>query len=152
MPDPRFFQTLQPLSVADIAARIGAEVERGGERTVRSVAPLSSADEGAIAFLGDRKFAKALAETRRKLAEEQAALARLQLRPRVLGEPAPLPCTPNGSIKLLERFGVDLNGAIVCVIGRGVTVGRPISLMLTSREVNATTVLCHTGTRDLAAE
>ena len=49
----------------------------------------------------------------------------------VLNEPAPLPCTPNGSIKLLERFGVDLNGAIVCVIGRGVTVGRPISLMLT---------------------
>ena len=70
----------------------------------------------------------------------------------VLGEPAPLPCTPNGSIKLLERFGVELNGAVVCVIGRGVTVGRPISLMLTSRGVNATTVLCHTGTKDLAAE
>ena len=70
----------------------------------------------------------------------------------VLNEPAPLPCTPNGSIKLLERFGVDLNGAIVCVIGRGVTVGRPISLMLTTRDVNATTVLCHTGTKDLAAE
>ena len=70
----------------------------------------------------------------------------------VLGEPAPLPCTPNGSIKLLERFGVDLNGAIVCVIGRGVTVGRPISLMLTSRDVNATAVLCHTGTKNLAAE
>ena len=70
----------------------------------------------------------------------------------VLGEPAPLPCTPNGTIHLLERFGVDLDGAIVCVVGRGVTVGRPISLMLTSREVNATTVLCHTGTRDLAAE
>ena len=70
----------------------------------------------------------------------------------VLNEPAPLPCTPNGSIKLLERFGVDLNGAIVCVIGRGVTVGRPISLMLTARDVNATTVLCHTGTKDLAAE
>lgn len=70
----------------------------------------------------------------------------------VLNEPAPLPCTPNGSIKLLERFGVDLNGAIVCVIGRGVTVGRPISLMLTARDVNATTVLCHTGTKDLATE
>ena len=70
----------------------------------------------------------------------------------VLNEPAPLPCTPNGSLALLERFGVDLNGAIVCVIGRGVTVGRPISLMLTKRDVNATAVLCHTGTRDLAAE
>ena len=53
---------------------------------------------------------------------------------------------------VLERFGVDLDGAIVCVIGRGVTVGRPISLMLTSRDVNATDVLCHTGTKDLAAE
>ena len=64
MPDPRFFQTLQPLSVADIAARIGGEVGRGGERIIRSIAPLSSADEGAIAFLGDRKFAAQLAETR----------------------------------------------------------------------------------------
>lgn len=64
MPDPRFFETLSPLSVAELAARIGGEVERGGERIVRSVAPLSSADEGAIAFLGDRKFAKALGETR----------------------------------------------------------------------------------------
>ncbi|WP_019194308.1 bifunctional methylenetetrahydrofolate dehydrogenase/methenyltetrahydrofolate cyclohydrolase [Corynebacterium timonense] len=70
----------------------------------------------------------------------------------VLNEPAPLPCTPNGSLKLLERFGVDLNGAIVCVIGRGVTVGRPISLMLTTKNINATAVLCHTGTKDLAAE
>ncbi|MCQ4620998.1 bifunctional methylenetetrahydrofolate dehydrogenase/methenyltetrahydrofolate cyclohydrolase [Corynebacterium sp. CCUG 71335] len=70
----------------------------------------------------------------------------------VLNEPAPLPCTPYGSLALLERFGVDLNGAIVCVIGRGVTVGRPISLMLTKRDVNATAVLCHTGTKDLAAE
>ena len=70
----------------------------------------------------------------------------------VLNEPAPLPCTPNGSLALLERFGVDLNGAIVCVIGRGVTVGRPIGLMLTKRDVNATAVLCHTGTKDLAAE
>lgn len=70
----------------------------------------------------------------------------------VLGEPAPLPCTPNGSIKLLERFGVELNGAVVCVIGRGVTVGRPISLMLTTKATNATAILCHTGTKDLAAQ
>ncbi|WP_018017585.1 bifunctional methylenetetrahydrofolate dehydrogenase/methenyltetrahydrofolate cyclohydrolase [Corynebacterium capitovis] len=70
----------------------------------------------------------------------------------VLGEPAPLPCTPHGSLQLLERFGVELNGAIVCVVGRGVTVGRPMSLMLTVKSVNATAVLCHTGTKDLAAE
>lgn len=70
----------------------------------------------------------------------------------VLNEPAPLPCTPNGSIHLLRRFGVDLNGAKVVVIGRGVTVGRPIGLMLTRRTENSTVTLCHTGTKDLAAE
>lgn len=70
----------------------------------------------------------------------------------VLNEPAPLPCTPNGSIHLLRRFGVELNGAKVVVIGRGVTVGRPIGLMLTRRSENSTVTLCHTGTRDLAAE
>ncbi len=70
----------------------------------------------------------------------------------VLNEPAPLPCTPNGAISLLRRFDVDLNGAKVVVIGRGVTVGRPIGLMLTRRSENATTTLCHTGTKDLAAE
>lgn len=64
MPDPRFFETLSPLSVADLAARIGGEVERGGDRMIASVAPLSSADRGAIAFLGDRKFASALTATK----------------------------------------------------------------------------------------
>ena len=70
----------------------------------------------------------------------------------VLNEPAPLPCTPNGCIHLLRRFDVELAGAKVVVIGRGVTVGRPIGLMLTRRSENSTVTLCHTGTRDLAAE
>lgn len=70
----------------------------------------------------------------------------------VLNEPAPLPCTPNGALSLLRRFGVEINGAKAVVIGRGVTVGRPIGLMLTRRSENATTVLCHTGTKDLAKE
>ena len=70
----------------------------------------------------------------------------------VLNEPAPLPCTPNGAISLLRRFDVELNGAKVVVIGRGVTVGRPIGLMLTRRSENSTVTLCHTGTKDLAAE
>lgn len=68
----------------------------------------------------------------------------------VLGEPAPLPCTPNGAIHLLRRFGVEIAGKEVVVIGRGVTVGRPIGLMLTRRSENATVTLCHTGTVDLA--
>ena len=70
----------------------------------------------------------------------------------VLNEPAPLPCTPNGAISLLRRYDVELNGAKVVVIGRGVTVGRPIGLMLTRRSENATVTLCHTGTKDLKAE
>lgn len=70
----------------------------------------------------------------------------------VLNETAPLPCTPNGAIHLLKRFGIEIAGKKVVVIGRGVTVGRPIGLMLTRRSENATVVLCHTGTRDLAAE
>lgn len=70
----------------------------------------------------------------------------------VLNEPAPLPCTPNGCIHLLRRFGVELEGAKVVIIGRGVTVGRPIGLLLTRRTENSTTTSCHTGTKDLAAE
>lgn len=70
----------------------------------------------------------------------------------VLGAEGPLPCTPHGIVYLLRRYGVEINGAHVVVIGRGVTVGRPIGLLLTRRSENATVTLCHTGTRDLAAE
>ncbi len=70
----------------------------------------------------------------------------------VLGEPAPLPCTPRGIIELLRRHEVPIAGANVAVVGRGITVGRPMGLMLTRRSENATVTLCHTGTRDLAAE
>src|SRR4051795_10968633 len=68
----------------------------------------------------------------------------------VLGESGPLPCTPIGCIELLRRYGVELNGAEVVVVGRGLTVGRPLGLLLTRRSENATVTLCHTGTRDLA--
>lgn len=64
--------------------------------------------------------------------------------------PAPLPCTPRGIVELLTRYGVNLDGAEVCVVGRGVTVGRPLGLVLTRRGENATVTLCHTGTKDLA--
>ena len=69
----------------------------------------------------------------------------------VLGLPGPLPCTPRGIVALLRHYGVGLDGAHVCVIGRGVTVGRPLGLLLTRRAENATVTLCHTGTVDLAA-
>lgn len=67
----------------------------------------------------------------------------------VLNEPAPLPCTPRGIVALLRRYDVALDGAHVVVIGRGVTVGRPLGLLLTRRSENSTVTLCHTGTRDL---
>lgn len=69
----------------------------------------------------------------------------------VLGTPAALPCTPRGIVHLLRRYDVPIAGAHVVVIGRGVTVGRPLGLLLTRRSENATVTLCHTGTRDLPA-
>ncbi len=70
----------------------------------------------------------------------------------VLNQPGPLPCTPHGIVELLRRHDVPIAGARVCVIGRGITVGRSLGLLLTRRSENATVTLCHTGTRDLAAE
>ncbi|GAA0395105.1 bifunctional methylenetetrahydrofolate dehydrogenase/methenyltetrahydrofolate cyclohydrolase [Microbispora corallina] len=64
---------------------------------------------------------------------------------------APLPCTPHGIVVLLQEYGVPIKGAEVVVIGRGITVGRPLGLLLTRRSENATVTLCHTGTQDLAS-
>lgn len=64
----------------------------------------------------------------------------------------PEPCTPRGIIELLRFGGTQLSGAKVAVIGRGLTVGRPLGLMLTRKDVNATALLCHTGTQNLSAE
>lgn len=61
----------------------------------------------------------------------------------------PLPCTPRAVIELMERHGIDLRGKDVCVVGRGVTVGRSIGLLLIRKEINATVTVCHTGTKDL---
>ena len=68
----------------------------------------------------------------------------------VLGESGPLPCTPKGIVELLRRYDVPIAGADVTVIGRGITVGRALGLLLTRRSENATVTQCHTGTRDLA--
>ncbi|WP_197480997.1 bifunctional methylenetetrahydrofolate dehydrogenase/methenyltetrahydrofolate cyclohydrolase [Rhodococcus sp. EPR-157] len=70
----------------------------------------------------------------------------------VLGKDAALPCTPRGIVHLLRRYDVAIAGAHAVVIGRGVTVGRPIGPLLTRKSENATVTLCHTGTTDLAAE
>lgn len=70
----------------------------------------------------------------------------------VLGIEAPLPCTPRGIVELLRAYHVPIDGAHAVVIGRGVTVGRPLGLLLTRRSENATVTLCHTGTRNVDAE
>jgi methylenetetrahydrofolate dehydrogenase (NADP+)/methenyltetrahydrofolate cyclohydrolase len=68
----------------------------------------------------------------------------------VLGIEAPLPCTPRGIVELLRAYEVPIAGAEVCIVGRGITVGRPLGLLLTRRQENATVTLCHTGTKDMA--
>jgi methylenetetrahydrofolate dehydrogenase (NADP+)/methenyltetrahydrofolate cyclohydrolase len=67
----------------------------------------------------------------------------------VAGEAAPLPCTPHGIVELLRHYGVEIAGAEITVIGRGLTVGRPLGLLLTRKSENATVTLTHTGTKDL---
>ncbi len=69
----------------------------------------------------------------------------------MLNEPGPLPCTPRGIVELLNRYQVPLKGAEVCVVGRGITVGRPLAALLTRKSVNCTVTQCHTGTVDIAA-
>ncbi|PXY17256.1 bifunctional methylenetetrahydrofolate dehydrogenase/methenyltetrahydrofolate cyclohydrolase [Prauserella sp. PE36] len=85
-------------------------------------------------------------------AKDADGLAPISLGRLVLNQPAPLPCTPLGIVELLRRYDVPLDGAQVAVVGRGITVGRTLGLLLTRRSENATVTLCHTGTRDLAAE
>jgi len=67
----------------------------------------------------------------------------------VLGQSAPLPCTPRGIVELLRNYDVNIDGAEVVIVGRGITVGRPLGLLLTRKSENATVTLCHTGTKDL---
>ena len=69
----------------------------------------------------------------------------------VLGQNGPLPCTPRGIIELLRAYKIELNGANIVIIGRGVTVGRPLGLLLTRKTENATVTICHTGTKDLTS-
>jgi len=69
----------------------------------------------------------------------------------VAGYKAPLPCTPRGIVELINHYKIPLTGAEVVVIGRGLTVGRPLGLLLNRKEENATVTLTHTGTKDLAA-
>ena len=83
-------------------------------------------------------------------AKDADGLHPLNLGRLVAGYDAPLPCTPRGIVELLNHYKINLDGAEVVVIGRGLTVGRPLGLLLSRRQENATVTLTHTGTKDLA--
>ena len=84
-------------------------------------------------------------------AKDADGLHPLNLGRLVAGYQAPLPCTPRGIVELINHFKIPLSGAEVVVIGRGLTVGRPLGLLLTRKQENATVTLTHTGTKDLLA-
>ncbi|HEV2347736.1 MAG TPA: bifunctional methylenetetrahydrofolate dehydrogenase/methenyltetrahydrofolate cyclohydrolase [Actinocrinis sp.] len=139
------------IGINSIDRRLPADATQ--EQVEQAVAELN-ADPDCHAYLVQLPLPKGLDEFRVLERVDQAkdadGLHPLSLGKLVLGEPTPLPCTPYGIVVLLRRFGVGLNGAEVVVIGRGITVGRPLGLILTRRSENATVTLCHTGTRDLA--
>ena len=83
-------------------------------------------------------------------AKDADGLHPLNLGRLVAGYAAPLPCTPRAIVELLNHYSIPLKGADVVVIGRGLTVGRPLGLLLTRKKENATVTLTHTGTQDLA--
>jgi methylenetetrahydrofolate dehydrogenase (NADP+)/methenyltetrahydrofolate cyclohydrolase len=140
------------IGINSIDRRLPADATQ--EQVEQAVADLN-ADPNCHAYLVQLPLPKGLDEFRVLERVDQAkdadGLHPLSLGKLVLGEPTPLPCTPYGIVVLLRRFGVELNGAEVVVVGRGITVGRPLGLILTRRSENATVTLCHTGTRDLAA-
>jgi methylenetetrahydrofolate dehydrogenase (NADP+)/methenyltetrahydrofolate cyclohydrolase len=84
-------------------------------------------------------------------AKDADGLHPLNLGRLVAGYEAPLPCTPRGIVELINHYKIPLHGAEVVVIGRGLTVGRPLGLLLTRKQENATVTLTHTGTKDLVA-
>ncbi|MDX6356898.1 MAG: methylenetetrahydrofolate dehydrogenase / methenyltetrahydrofolate cyclohydrolase [Streptomyces sp.] len=115
-----------------------------------------NADPGCTGYIVQLPLPKGI-DTNRVLelmdpAKDADGLHPMSLGRLVLGEPGPLPCTPNGIVELLRRHDVRINGAHVVVVGRGITVGRSIGLLLTRKSENATVTLCHTGTRDLSAQ
>ena len=62
---------------------------------------------------------------------------------------SPLPCTPSGIVELLGRYGVETRGKEVAILGRGLTVGRPLGLLMTRKGIDATVTLLHSATKDI---
>ncbi|MDT4982219.1 MAG: methylenetetrahydrofolate dehydrogenase / methenyltetrahydrofolate cyclohydrolase [Pseudonocardiales bacterium] len=125
------------------------------QREVEAAVDELNADDACTAYLVQLPLPKGLDENavleRIDPAKDADGLHPMSLGRLVLNAPAPIPCTPYGIVELLRRYDIPIAGADVVVVGRGITVGRPLGLLLTRRTENATVTLCHTGTRDLAA-
>jgi methylenetetrahydrofolate dehydrogenase (NADP+)/methenyltetrahydrofolate cyclohydrolase len=155
-PGSRIYVNLKHRDCAEVGiASIQRELPAGtGQAEVEAVVDELNADPACTAFLvqqptGLDEFAIL---ARVDPAKDVDGLHPFNLGSLVLGHPAPEPCTPAGVIELLRRFAVPIAGAHAVIIGRGLTVGRPLGLLVSGRTENATVTLCHTGTRDLAAE
>ncbi len=153
-PASRWYVAAKHRDCAELGiASIGRELPLGSSQAdVEAVVDELNADPACTAFLvqqptGLDEFAIL---SRVDPVKDVDGLHPLNLGALVLGRPAPLPCTPLGIVEILRRYGVPIAGAHAVVIGRGLTVGRPLGLLLTRRTENATVTLCHTGTRDLA--
>ena len=140
------------VGIASIQVELSADA---GQAAVESAIIGLNADPACTGFLVQLPLPKGLDEQRAlELVDpdkDADGLHPVNLGRLVLGHPATLPGTPRAIVELLRRYDVPLAGAEVVVIGRGITVGRPLGLVLTRRTENATVTLCHTGTRDLAA-
>ncbi|MCA0146154.1 bifunctional methylenetetrahydrofolate dehydrogenase/methenyltetrahydrofolate cyclohydrolase [Blastococcus sp. LR1] len=140
------------VGIASIQRELPADAT---EQDVLDVVAELNADESCTGYIVQLPLPKHIDEAKVLEAMDPAkdadGLHPVNLGRLVLGVPGPLPCTPVGIVELLRRYDVPLNGAEVVVVGRGITVGRPLGLLLTRRSENATVTLCHTGTRDLAA-
>jgi methylenetetrahydrofolate dehydrogenase (NADP+)/methenyltetrahydrofolate cyclohydrolase len=153
-PASRWYVNAKHRDCAEIGiASIQRELSSGAsQHEVHQVVDELNADPSCTAFLvqqptGLDEFAIL---SRVDPAKDVDGLHPVNLGSLVLGAPGPLPCTPTGIIELLRRYDVNIDGAEAVVIGRGLTVGRPLGLLLTRRSENATVTLCHTGTQNLA--
>ena len=140
------------VGIASISRELPADATQG---EVEAVVDELNGDPACTGFLVQLPLPEGLEAQRVLLRvdpdKDADGLHPLNLGKLVLGEPGPVPGTPEGIIELLRRYDIALAGADVTVIGRGITVGRTLGLLLTRRSENATVTQCHTGTKDLAA-
>ncbi len=152
-PASRWYVAAKHRDCAELGiASIGRELPAGSTQAdVEAVVDEMNADPECTAFLVQQPTGldEYAILSRVDPVKDVDGLHPLNLGALVLGRPAPLPCTPMGIVEILRRYDVPIAGAHAVVIGRGLTVGRPLGLLLTRRTENATVTLCHTGTRNL---